>query len=133
VRREPSLVLAFTVSQHHRIAFPASTRQKGNVGFGRFFAIRARAFGPYLEQLLMGYASVFSHVGLRANDSIRGSTDCDSICWGLRAVFSRQPIALDAGGTGLSYTQRELRYENGRQHDGDGARLRKLLSERIGF
>jgi hypothetical protein len=52
---------------------------------------------------------------------------------GLRALSSGQQIALDAGRTGPSSTQCELLYENGRQHDGDGARLSKLLSERIGF
>jgi hypothetical protein len=59
-----TLVLGFTVSH---IAFPASTAQKeGNAVLARFFANQAAAFGLYFEQLSMGYASVFSHVGLRS-------------------------------------------------------------------
>jgi hypothetical protein len=44
-------MLSFTVSPHHRIALPASTRQKGSAVFGTFLRNQAGAFGVYFEQL----------------------------------------------------------------------------------
>jgi hypothetical protein len=80
----------------------------------------------------MGYASVFSHVGLRSYDQ-SAAAQAATVSVGFACLFSGQQIALDARRTRLSSAQGELLYENGHQHGRDSARLTKLLSERIRF
>lgn len=109
--------------QHHRIALPASTRQKGSAVFGTFLRNQACVWCVF-RAVVDGICQCCA-TRIR---SIRGSTDCDSKLLGLRVLFSGRQIALDAGRTGLSSTQCEVLYENGSLHDGDDARLRKLLS-----
>lgn len=128
-----TLVLGFTVSPHHRIAFPASARQKSNAVFGTFLRNHAAAFGLYFEQLLMGVAGVFSHLGLRSYDR-SAAAQTATVSVEFACLFSGQQITLDPRRTGPSSAQCELLlYESGHQHGRAGARLTKLLSERIRF